>query len=278
MEPRPWSGETLKKLSRHIRDGTEPPSSLPAYDDVMVWYDELVNHVLGRLEALAWTNWFGDRYRPPIGRAKTIQTLREKLNRMPSTHLPSIQDIAGVRLQMSMSLLEQDAVATFLCKHFAQDPAIAIEDLRDGSHAGYRAVHVLLNLKDLRGRVEIQIRTELQGEWANLYEELGDVLGREIRYEQLSSSDERRAVIDRMQGLSLGQITELEAAMNLIAGQKYVVDTNHPDYSDPVRKTWEGVDGGIDSVHALVAELEADLVAQLQSMRSHIQSITQDAE
>lgn len=90
-----------------------------------------------------------------------------------------MQDLAGVRIEADLLLDEQTALAREIAQHFGADAA-AIHDLREGAHAGYRAVHVWVRLP--AGRVEIQIRTALQHLWANAYESLGDVGGRGIRY------------------------------------------------------------------------------------------------
>jgi hypothetical protein len=64
---------------------------------------------------------------------------------------------------------------------FGEDPLTRVRDLRAQPHSGYRAVHVWLNLPGL-GKAEIQVRTHLQGQWANMYEAAADVVGRNIRY------------------------------------------------------------------------------------------------
>lgn len=45
---------------------------------------------------------------------------------------------------------------------------------------GYRAVHVVPRVRGCR--VEIQVRTHLQDQWAQAMEALGDVWGRGVRY------------------------------------------------------------------------------------------------
>ena len=182
-----------------------------------MWYDDLVDHVITTIDTMPWGMVLGERYQKPIGRAKTIQTLRDKLLRMPSHHLPTIQDLAGVRMEWDMTLDEQDKVAEAICNLFKQNPTEAIDDLREGEHAGYRAVHVRLSLPYPNARVEVQIRTKLQGVWANLYEELADVVGREIRYETLPESDWRYEMVSNLQQGSLQAIAEVEVAKNLIA-------------------------------------------------------------
>ena len=174
----------------------------------MVWYDGLAAAVSSDLRALSWDRLLPGRPAPEItSRAKTIDTLRDKLLRDPATPLSSIQDIAGVRFECEMTLEEQDQVAATVARDFDCGPE-AIRDLRDGSHAGYRGVHVWLRLP--RGRAEVQVRTHLQGEWANTYEALADWLGRQIRYGDLPDDPALADVVKNLQVLSTATGASLE--------------------------------------------------------------------
>lgn len=146
-------------------------------------------------------------------RAKIEDTLVEKLQRHPNWKLDAIQDIAGVRVDADLHLGEQTTLAREIASHFGADES-AIYDLRDGSHAGYRAVHV--RLRRPAGRVEIQVRTILQSLWANLYEKLADDVGRGIRYGEPVElrpdldPDQVQRVVQGMQDLS-AMLAEREA-------------------------------------------------------------------
>lgn len=106
-----------------------------------------------------------------------------------------------------MSLEEQDIVAATVASAFDCGPD-TIRDLRDGSHAGYRGVHVWLRLP--HGRAEVQVRTHLQGEWANTYEALADWLGRQIRYGDLPDDPALADVVKNLQVLSTATGASLE--------------------------------------------------------------------
>lgn len=84
-----------------------------------------------------------------------------------------------------------------------------------GEHQGYRAVHVLIRLLNGGAPAEIQVRTALQGAWANLYERLGDHFGRDIRYEACAGSV--HPLIENyaaeLRQFSVGGITWLEEAL-----------------------------------------------------------------
>lgn len=71
-----------------------------------------------------------------------------------------------------------------------------VVDRRANPVNGYRAVHVVVFPEGVP--IEIQIRTELQHEWAKLFERLADLVGRDIRYgeppAQWLSAEERDAL------------------------------------------------------------------------------------
>ena len=115
-------------------------------------------------------------------RVKSVVSLKEKLRRMPKTPLERIQDVAGARLDCDVMLTQQQRIAKGLYDLFTECGAnrVDIKDLRDGSHSGYRAIH--LHLRFPAGFAEVQVRTALQSRWANIYETAADIFGRQIRY------------------------------------------------------------------------------------------------
>ncbi|MCG2801278.1 MAG: hypothetical protein L6311_04165 [Cellulomonas sp.] len=203
-----WGSRQLRRLGDALRDGIDVPHDGPTYYDVIAHYDDLAVSIQECLRALDWESLLVGREAPEItSRAKTISTLQDKLRRDPATPISSVQDIAGVRFEASMTLEEQDIVASAICDAFDQ-PAERIHDLRAGAHSGYRAVHVWLRLP--QGRVEVQIRTHLQGAWANLYEALADLAGRDIRYGTLPADPDLSKVIVELQQLSVEDIASAE--------------------------------------------------------------------
>ena len=224
MKRMPWSTNQLKRLSRQIRDGGPAQPGVPTYRDVMLWYNDLAESVQSRIARLDWTPLLGNRSFEITSRPKTIDTLRQKLRREPSTPLPSVQDIAGVRFEAEMTLDEQDAVVTAIAGVFGHPEHECVRDLRDRPHSGYRAVHLWLRLD---ARVEVQVRTHLQGAWANMYEVAADVFGREIRYDELPRSPQDRDIVDALQKLSTSRVARIERNRNEIASLVLTLDELH---------------------------------------------------
>jgi hypothetical protein len=111
-------------------------------------------------------------------RLKNLGTIAEKLSR-EHTRLTTIEDIAGARLVIDGGRFEQDQAVEQIVNRF---PGARVKDRRVQPSHGYRAVHVIV---DVNGRrVEIQVRTAGQDQWAQIAERLGDRWGRQIRYGQ----------------------------------------------------------------------------------------------
>lgn len=214
MNKAPWSNEQLKKLGKCILAEQRVPDTLPSYDDVMLFYNDAAAETQRRIRDLDWDSLLNGRPFEVTSRPKTIDTLRQKLFRDPAVGLQSIQDIAGVRFEAEMTLDEQDAVVTAIAGLFDHDPKECVKDFRHTPHSGYRAVHIWLRLPT---RVEVQVRTHLQSEWANMYESLADVHGRDIRYGEMPKDQEVSDWVETVQGISSFNITKVESAKNQLA-------------------------------------------------------------
>jgi len=104
----------------------------------------------------------------PSGRAaKSIPSIVAKLHR-ETTRLSQMQDIAGLRI-VATDLAEQNRVVALLLGAFPDGTVI---DRRQEPNHGYRAVHLVVHADDRP--VEIQVRTKLQHEWAELSEAYSD--------------------------------------------------------------------------------------------------------
>ncbi|MFE4500172.1 GTP pyrophosphokinase family protein [Rhodococcus sp. NPDC056743] len=187
-EPPAWSKTKMNKLGKALLSGGDVPAGCPTYDDVMLWHHELAAEVARIIRGTSWAEYAPTLRNLEIrvsSRGKTVDTLVQKLERS-GIGLEAIQDLAGVRVDGRFTLTQQTQIADAMAEVFSVDER-GKRDLRENPHSGYRAYHLWVRCP--AGRVEIQIRTEGQSEWANTYERLGDILGRGIRYDEPADSE-----------------------------------------------------------------------------------------
>lgn len=111
----------------------------------------------------------------PSGRKKITDSIVAKLRR-ERIRLTQIQDIAGCRVVVA-DVVEQERFVASLMEVF---PDALVVDRREAPSHGYRAVHVIP--KVVGKAVEIQLRTPLQHDWAELSEKASDILDPMIKY------------------------------------------------------------------------------------------------
>jgi ppGpp synthetase/RelA/SpoT-type nucleotidyltranferase len=172
----PLSKSQIERLGGRLLDGLPEPDGadadllrelLGAYRVVL---DETVEIVSDRLGL------------QPTSRIKNRGTILEKLQRQGGSWLKSMYDVAGMRIVGSFDRSGQDVLVDRLVAQFSGDRLATprVIDRRANPSHGYRAVHVIVFPHGVP--VEIQMRTSLQHEWAEVFEKLADKVGRGIRY------------------------------------------------------------------------------------------------
>lgn len=282
LDERPsWTNGQLTRLGNAIREGREHDAQEISYDAVLLWYGELAATVQARITDIDFSSVLGEREVRVGARPKTIDTLRDKLIAKSTLQLPSIIDLAGVRVEAAMELREQDQLAHLICEELGQDPGQVIKDIRQSPHSGYRGLHLWVKMPP--GRVEIQIRTELQGAWANQYEALADVAGRGIRYGSLPSDKYLRRLCETAHEIS-ETLKSLEDAKQVVYETSREQDSAYKYLEEVLRdaiKAAEAV-GDIEEVSRCELRLAqlANQVAQtkLKSEESAIRNSKRDEE
>lgn len=110
-------------------------------------------------------------------RLKTVDTILDKLSREPAMALSRMRDIAGIRIVEEMNRAEQDVLVRRVRDALGSGRVV---DRRATPSFGYRAVHLEHQRRGVY--VEVQVRTGLQDQWAQIVERLGDSWGRQVRY------------------------------------------------------------------------------------------------
>lgn len=192
------SRSALVRIGKALAAGSETEAQLDQLDVLLGRCDEVKAEAVDRLiVALAGVHLASGGALSVRGRTKTLVTLREKLVRMGGHQLPVIRDLAGLRIVGDMTLDEQDEVLVTAAAALGVDQDdIKVIDRRAEPVQGYRALHGEVVIEGVR--VEIQVRTVLQHEWAELYERAGDRFGRSIRYAETDHPPKVAAQVQEM--------------------------------------------------------------------------------
>lgn len=191
---KPFTNGDMKRIGIALKEGREPDPD--KFAQVMDWYDQLISEIAAiAFEALQDYNDESpnlplnlrlEEVPLPAMRIKSDDTIAEKLVRL-GTKLDRIQDFVGCRFDLQCTPSAQRAIAQRLKAQFEElGVDVQIKDYLENSQYGYRAVH--LHLTSPAGRSELQIRTLLQASWANLNEVIGDLYGRQHRYESIDKT------------------------------------------------------------------------------------------
>lgn len=209
----PASKKALTRLGERLAAGRLIEGDDVLFEDTMLAFDDVRQQVFRRL---ASGLDLGSASFTMTSRTKTRSTLIDKLRAQPGLGLPYIRDIAGIRivLEAGGGLFSQDLVSEQIQAMDLLD-SLKVIDRRVEPVQGYRALHLTGAVGGLS--VEIQIRTDLQDAWANLFERLGDMWGRSFRYEDLPEAPFealtfRQKVVSIAQRASLKSISALESA------------------------------------------------------------------
>jgi hypothetical protein len=169
----PISKSQINKLGDRLRGAARPsPADLDLLEAVLDAYGEALQMVAALLREQGFR---------PTDRLKTSGTIIDKLRRNRA-NLGTIQDLAGARVVLDANLDGQDrAVRDFCAELDRRSCGSQVIDRRADPRSGYRAVHVVARIDGIP--VEVQFRTQLQDLWAQGFERIADVWGRDIRYD-----------------------------------------------------------------------------------------------
>jgi ppGpp synthetase/RelA/SpoT-type nucleotidyltranferase len=201
-----------ERIRRAVEKGEDPlAADLHLLDVFRAWHGQIHNALQLRLgAAIAQVS----TTRPAQGITiagrplKTREAIIAKLVREKS-RLNRIQDIAGARVVVP-DLATQEAVLQLVLAEFDDcGAAVAKDSRKDADELGYRGLHVVVQIS---GRfAEIQIRTMLQGLWAQVVEKFDETGGSDLKHG--SGPDEAlkwlRAFSDRLQRVEGGEKADM---------------------------------------------------------------------
>jgi hypothetical protein len=166
---KPFSNNQIDKLGERLKAGDpsdEDVTMLSAYRNSFFDAAKSVADTVREISGLVVT----------ARSLKTTLSIVAKLKRDGVKQLSAMQDIGGCRVTVA-NLTEQDVLTEKLMTAFPD--AKLYDRVAKPSH-GYRAKHLVVKVGSRR--VEIQIRTRVQHQWALLSENAADLYGQEIKY------------------------------------------------------------------------------------------------
>ncbi|SDH86696.1 hypothetical protein SAMN05192558_105420 [Actinokineospora alba] len=204
-----WTKSQIARLGKNLtKSNPSDPQHIEQLHDLLSIYDESLSEAVELVQSTLSIN--------ATPRVKNTGTILEKLKRSGGGSLPNIQDLAGMRIVLDIDWIEQDRIVADLRELFttSENKKPKEYDRRVTPLQGYRAVHLVVFHNNLP--VEIQIRTKLQHQWANLYEKLADIVGRGIRYGE--RPERWTTIIDTLAKTRGGQdvTSDSEASLELI--------------------------------------------------------------
>jgi Region found in RelA / SpoT proteins len=168
------SKSALNRIGDRIAQ-QDPPSQvdLDQLNAILLEYDAHLAIVVGQLALLGFSPGF---------RVKTKDVLIEKLRREDKMELARVQDLAGARVVIEGTRVDQDIAVAQIVDHFRAFTGAEVKpyDRRANPSHGYRAVHIVVKIDGVP--IEIQVRTHLQNGWAQAIENFARSWGRGIRY------------------------------------------------------------------------------------------------
>ena len=129
-----------------------------------------------------------DRHAVIVSRLKRVPSTLKKLSLMPNLKLSEMQDIAGCRA-IVRKIQDIDKICTIFREQDAGD-LIRVDDyMREPKSSGYRSLHIIYRFRtEFEGlelfnghKVEIQLRTEMQHDWATAVETVAIILGADLK-------------------------------------------------------------------------------------------------
>ncbi len=203
----------MDKLGKRLAaSGRIDANDRALFGNVLDYYETVLESTC----AVLYENGFS-----PTSRVKTTTTLAEKLAREHGIQLSRINDIAGARIVVRGGRVAQDRAFEKIVELF-EAPGLRpphVIDRRDDPRQGYRAVHVIVYPQATP--VEIQVRTELQDIWAQIFERFADQWGRAVRY----GGDIEAAELDRWPVDFRDDVSKaLRGALDLLTAASHAID------------------------------------------------------
>ncbi|MCU1251766.1 MAG: hypothetical protein JWQ49_4795 [Edaphobacter sp.] len=276
-----WSNKQIDAIGESLRDRAILLNQKTS-PDLLVISDWRSSHELAMKRVMASLKRHANEHGTAgviYGRAKRMSSIASKLGRLPNMALSTMQDIAGCRVVVesaSDAELFAASIRSELAQKLSRGGAISERSyIQSPKLDGYRSIHFIVRYKPLNlspdvqpRKVEIQVRSTLQHQWATALEtvdlfttqtlKVGGGDARWRRFFALSSgifaSKENRPAVP---GLPLAY-KDLLAETNKLARELHVAKRLQ-GWSDVMRDVLEGsTSGALGEIYSYLVELHVD--------------------
>ncbi|MGJ8734102.1 MAG: RelA/SpoT domain-containing protein [Cellulophaga sp.] len=126
-------------------------------------------------------------------RLKRSFSIISKLERFPNMKLSTMQDIAGIRAIVKNINEVRNLEGNYLQTRFAHKRIDSADYITKPAKSGYRGIHLVYeycktNHESNKLKIELQLRTKLQHNWATAVETMGTFLGQSLKSSQGDSN------------------------------------------------------------------------------------------
>jgi putative GTP pyrophosphokinase len=163
------SNNQIDKLGERLKAGSPSDEDLDMLSAYRNSFAEPANTVANAVRELSGI-------KVAVRSLKTTLSIVAKLRRDGVKQLSAMQDIGGCRVTVDNLTMQDELVEKLM---IAFSDAKLYDRVAKPSH-GYRAKHLVVKLAGKR--IEIQVRTVMQNNWALLSESLADQWGQNIKY------------------------------------------------------------------------------------------------
>lgn len=181
------SNKKIYKISKEIRknDGKVPEKDLLLIQEYRISFAQPLTATFHRIRKISDKV---DRDAIVAFRLKRIGTIINKLLRMPDTHINTMGDVAGIRCIFKSNAEVYKALELIKLK-FDYDDKIR-DYIKQPKDVGYRGIHIYVKDNLSGKKIEIQLKTTADHNWATLVE-ITDLLY-DLRLKELGFKSDKK--------------------------------------------------------------------------------------
>lgn len=178
------AGSTIRRLIRDEAPTTDAESELLVAAVELVsayrsFYSEPMDRVNRGLRELCSQTGLEAQV---SSRLKRLPTIVDKLCRPDNSDLSRMEDIGGCRIVAS-SYSDLQSIRHVVEEHYGSHVSRVRNYISEPRPSGYRSLHVIISEPESQLKIEVQLRTRLMHDWAELVEAFNSMFGENFKNE-----------------------------------------------------------------------------------------------